>query len=476
MAFRLLLEKIPFFLLAALASAVSLKTQAGAIQHDFSFLSRLAVVPLHYAFYLIKTVFPFHLTPFYYSIAFTWGGFLPFALLFAALFVSAWRHRLTHPAWAIGILAFFGLFVPVVGFFHVGIHHIADRYAYLPAIGLSIAAVPLLSSPSRFVRFPFLVLSMLALAAAAVITLHILPTWSSTEAFFARAGRYAPDHPFVVVDQAKKLISLEGDYARAEELLDKALATPSKSPDAYLCKALCVDERLGPRAALDALLELPVKEFNSGCCYDAAQYALRAGLWETARRFSCVGRSLVAPSSYYVGDFLELDFAAACLSEDAETLAAVVRQAAELHPDPARRAYFQTHSDFSLPDLMPFYQLQWARLHRADAWRFFQFLVPLAEDNPWNLRTIAGLFATAEGWSPVPPGEILSIAQRAAELAPDEPNVLDILAAAQANAGDFPAAVETASRALSLSPPSSPLADEISAHLALFRSGKSLRQ
>ena len=106
----------------------------------------------------------------------------------------------------------------------------------------------------------------------------------------------------------------------------------------------------------------------------------------------------------------------------------------------------------------------------------YQSLVPLAWDNPENLRIVAELFATAEGWSPAPPSEILGIARRAADLSPGSPRILDTLAAAQANAGDFPAAMATASRALALVPPGCPLIPLLSSHLDLYRSAHSLRQ
>ena len=475
-ALRLLLEKIPFFALSAAASAVSLLTQSNAIQHDSSLFSRLALVPLHYAFYLIKTFIPIRLTPFYHSIVFTWGGFLPFAILFAVLFVSAWRQRNTHPAWSLGILAFFGLFVPVVGFFHVGIHHFADRYAYLPSIGLSVAAIPLLSSPSPRIRFPSLAIALLALAAMIPLTLRVLPHWSSDDAFYANAARYTPEHPFVVERNAQLAIAGDGDFAAAEAILDQSLAQAFESADVYRLKAVCVDERLGPEAALDILLSLPRERYNQACCYDAAQYALRLGRWDDARYFSRAGRALVPPSSTVAGDFLELDFAAACLSGDLAAIADAARALSVSHPDPSRREYFRTHKDFSLPDLLPYYRTQWNRFHVSDAWAFYRKLIPLAQDNPWNLRTIAGLLAAAQGWSPAPPETILELARRADELAPGEPEILDVLAAAQANAGLFDEAVATASRALSLAPPGSPFAALVASHLDLYRSGYSLRK
>ncbi|MGI6599177.1 MAG: hypothetical protein ACOX3F_05670 [Kiritimatiellia bacterium] len=89
---------------------------------------------------------------------------------------------------------------------------------------------------------------------------------------------------------------------------------------------------------------------------------------------------------------------------------------------------------------------------RRDAWAYFQRLIESSPDRGDLLNNIAWLLATAE-WSPVAPRQTLEWAKRAQALAPGpHPALLDTLAAAQANAGDFDAAAQTIRQALELVP------------------------
>ena len=90
---------------------------------------------------------------------------------------------------------------------------------------------------------------------------------------------------------------------------------------------------------------------------------------------------------------------------------------------------------------------------RREATEYFRRLVDACPDRLDLVNNIAWGLATAE-WSPIPPEEVLALARRAQALHPEpHPVVLDTLAAAQANAGDFAAAVETAQTALAAIPP-----------------------
>ena len=464
-ALRLLLEKIPFFALSAAASAVSLLTQTNAI-HPAPLLHRLSLVPLHYAFYLIKTFIPVRLTPFYHSIVFSWNGIIPFGILFALLLLSAWRRRGTHPAWSLGILAFFGLFVPVIGFFHVGIHHIADRYSYLPAIGLSIAAIPLLASPRPLLRRASFAVALLALAAFVPLTLRTLRTWSSVSAFYDRAEAIFPDHPAVAAYRANALISDSGDFAAAEARVDAVLADYPDDDQAPILKAVCLDERLGPDAALEYLLNLRAPGIPPPIeAREAAQYALRAGKYDLAQSLVSSAISALPASDKLVADLREIAFAAAFCSGDHAATAAAAAGIPRL----------ASRGSFSLTDLFPFHVSQWAR-HRRAAWDYFRTAAQADWDSPPNLNNLAWLLATAPGWSPAPPEDVLAIARRAAELAPDHPVILDTLAAALANASRFPEAVETASRAADLARDDPGLAAKIRGRLALYRQGLPYRE
>lgn len=465
-AFRCLLEKIPFLLLSTGASVLSVATQQMAIHREASLVSRLALIPLHYAFYLIKTFFPVHLTPFYHPIVFSWRGVVPFLLLFAALFVSAWRRRSTHPAWSLGILAFFGLFVPVIGFFHVGIHHIADRYSYLPAIGLSIAAIPLLSASRPLVRRSALALAVLALAALVPLTLRAMPLWSSSDAFYERAGRLFPNHPSVVSWQSRAHIKNHGDFAAAEALLDTALEEYPEDDQLRIDKALCIAERSGPREAFEFMTSLPASSLTVYELREAAQYALRAGLYDRIPPIVDLALSILTPTDTLRDELLYIQFAAQFYAGDATAL----RQTTARIPKLAGR------TEFSPEDLFPHYVNQWAHMHRRDAWEYFRAAAQANRNSPPNLNNLAWILAASPGWNPVPPVDALAIARRAADLAPDHPVILDTLAAAQANAGDFPAAAATASRALALSAPDPKLSAKIRSHLALYRQNRPYRE
>jgi protein O-mannosyl-transferase len=142
---RLIVEKIPFFALAtAICYATVVAQKAGGA------LSSLGGMPLsvrvanslaNYAIYLGKTFWPTHLTYFYpYNPA-------PLVLVVGAVLVlaalTAWfalRVR-REPYLVIGWLWFLGTSVPTIGLIHVGIQSRADRYMYIPSIGLFLMVV-----------------------------------------------------------------------------------------------------------------------------------------------------------------------------------------------------------------------------------------------------------------------------------------------------------------------------------------------
>ncbi len=144
-----LLEKIPYFALAAAASLVTLAVQRGAMEaaRSLPFPLRLANALVAYATYLRKTLWPTDLAVHYPH---PWipgtGGVAPdawqvvaCALLLIAISVLALRagpRRLYAP---VGWLWFLVTLVPTIGLVQVGTQSLADRYTYVPLIGIFIA-------------------------------------------------------------------------------------------------------------------------------------------------------------------------------------------------------------------------------------------------------------------------------------------------------------------------------------------------
>lgn len=144
---KLTVEKTPFFLLTAVVSVTTYMAQKrGGVMSEagvLSFGQRFVNAPISYARYLGKIFWPEHLCALYpYSDH--WppvDGFLS-GFLLLAISVFAFKQRRQRPYLLTGWLWFLGTLVPVIGFFvQAGPQSMADRYSYLPSVGISMAVV-----------------------------------------------------------------------------------------------------------------------------------------------------------------------------------------------------------------------------------------------------------------------------------------------------------------------------------------------
>jgi tetratricopeptide (TPR) repeat protein len=148
---RAVMEKLPFLALAAASSAVTLAAQAsgGAMGtlETIPLSARLANAAASYLWYLGKTFWPSGLGVYYPHPALVEPGLrgrllvmgIAAAAVLAAATVIALRSRRERPHVAVGWLWFVGTLVPVIGVVQVGMQARADRYAYLPLIGIYVA-------------------------------------------------------------------------------------------------------------------------------------------------------------------------------------------------------------------------------------------------------------------------------------------------------------------------------------------------
>jgi len=135
---RLIVEKLPFFTLSALSCIVTIWAQRGAIGslEKFPLAARLANAVVAYAAYLVKAVWPTHLAVFYPYHK------LPLQVIVLSvvvlIIISAWTlwQARRAPQFIVGWLWYWGTLVPVIGLVQVGQQSMADRYTYLPLIGI----------------------------------------------------------------------------------------------------------------------------------------------------------------------------------------------------------------------------------------------------------------------------------------------------------------------------------------------------
>jgi tetratricopeptide (TPR) repeat protein len=194
---RLLVEKIPFFALSAGAAAVTFLAQkgAGAVAPLWGFTlgQRLANALVSYVRYLRKTFWPSDLAAFYPHPG-TWPVWqvLGAGALLALVTVLALRQARRRPWLLAGWLWFLGTLVPVIGLVQVGMQSMADRYSYIPLIGVFVILAGLLAElVGRWPRLRAVWggLAVVAVAACVAVTRTQWPHWENAETLFTHALR-----------------------------------------------------------------------------------------------------------------------------------------------------------------------------------------------------------------------------------------------------------------------------------------------
>jgi tetratricopeptide (TPR) repeat protein len=142
--FRLLSEKVPFFVLAAASSIVTLLVQqgGGAVKavEVFPVKIRIANALLSYVNYIGKMIWPHRLAVFYPHPGSSLSMWQPAGagLFLACVSIATVRAARRHPYLAVGWFWYLGTLLPVIGIVQVGSQAMADRYTYVPLIGLFI--------------------------------------------------------------------------------------------------------------------------------------------------------------------------------------------------------------------------------------------------------------------------------------------------------------------------------------------------
>ena len=140
---HLFLEKIPFFALAAASSIVTFIVQrsGGALMVDtYPLKIRIANALVSYVSFIGKMMWPRGLVVFYLHPGNSLPGWhvVGAGLFLVCLSVAVMRAARRHPYLAVGWLWYLGTLVPVIGIVQVGMQAMADRYTYVPLIGLFI--------------------------------------------------------------------------------------------------------------------------------------------------------------------------------------------------------------------------------------------------------------------------------------------------------------------------------------------------
>src|SRR5437899_986658 len=252
---RIYIEKIPFVLLAAAASAIAIMAQ---LSHhtmvsvvQLSALGRLAVSVYGVSFYLWKTVAPVSLSPLY-ELPPTVSPWAPPFLLSYGLVVAitaialAFRRRV--PGLPAALLAYVVILLPVLGLFQSGPQIAADRYTYLAGLGWALLTGAGLLSCWRTKRFLIPGCAVCVVVGLGVLTWNQVQIWHDSERLWTHVLAIDPQSSIaennlgiVRADQKKRAEAIEHyqralqirpEYAQAHYNLGVALAQQGKPAEA----------------------------------------------------------------------------------------------------------------------------------------------------------------------------------------------------------------------------------------------------
>jgi tetratricopeptide (TPR) repeat protein len=140
---RVVIEKIPFFALSAASCWMTIYAQLGkgavASLERFPIVIRVTNALVSYVKYIGKTIWPESLAAYYPHPGIgSWWWVLAAGLLLVVISILAVRTIRQWPWFMVGWLWYLGTLVPVIGLLQVGAQAMADRYTYVPLIGLFI--------------------------------------------------------------------------------------------------------------------------------------------------------------------------------------------------------------------------------------------------------------------------------------------------------------------------------------------------
>ena len=433
---RLVVEKIPFLVLSAVVCVIVLWAQSkgGAVVPlaKVPFVPRAENALVSYVVYLWKTVWPTGLSPFYPQPT----GPMLWPAIAAGIFLAgiSWlvvKSISRRPYLLVGWLWFLGMLVPVIGLVKVGEHARADRYTYMPMVGILIGVAwgaAEVAGRSSLRRAAVCYGTVAALVLCAGATFVQVRYWKDGWTLFEHALEVNPNNT-LAHNNLGVLLLHQGQVPEAIVHFRKALEVEPDYAFAHY--------NLGNALQQDGRLDEAIFHYEKALEHEP----------DYAKAYNNLGNALAKAG--------RLDDAVRHY-----------QRALALQPDDA-----DTHNNLANV-LVKRAQGPEAIVHYRAALELRPDLVPACNSLAW-------LLATSPQASLRNGARAVELARRAEELSGgNNPLFLATLAASYAEAGSFPDAVATAQRAvdLALQHHNAALAARNRELLELFRSGRPYRE
>ncbi len=315
---RLCIEKWPFFAMTVVSSIVTFFAQkAGGAVSQLQVLplwTRLCNSAMSYWRYILKMFWPDPLMTYYHHES--RHIVIPLAimliLLLALLTAGLWFIRKKRPYAITGWLWYLGTLVPVIGIVQVGVQAMAERYTYLPLIGLFIAIVWCTADSAG--RLPKIkpviqIVAVIAIAAMAVRThAQVVTVWKNTVTLFSHVLQNDPRGEFPNLSLGAAYMR-QGKLAEAQQYFERALSYNPLGPQTLSYYAFCLMQTRNLVAAGQSLERAKrVAPNNRDVIANMAEWCLLSGRPAEAEEYC---RKVIAASPdfitarFYLADALQ---------------------------------------------------------------------------------------------------------------------------------------------------------------------------
>ena len=436
---KLVLEKLPLFAMSAAMSAtiwMAHQRKGDLFPGDqFPLPLRLSNAVVSYARYLKKVLWPNDLAVFYpYPAGWpAWQVALAVIILAAITMLAIWRAR-TRPYFLVGWLWFLGVLFPFIGVVQAGLQAMADRFAYIPVIGLFVAGIWGLSdwaAVNSKRRTSAIAIAAAVMALCLVSLPFHLRHWKNSESLFRHALKVTDNNYIAHHNLADALLMQQ----KTDEATKHYLESLKIKPD-----------------HLDAHYNLGTVYLSAGKLNEAIPHLERA---LELRPDLTQARNNLAVSLARLGRLPEATVQFSKLLEDNPANAEVHYNMAVALKDQGRLSEATRHFFFATQ-----FNPQYAQAHFDLAMTLFRLQQPhqavphlqaAVNINPnWvnALNNLAWVLATHPDPRLRNGREAVALAERASKLVNPTPHaLLDTLSAAYAEAGRFDEAVAAATDA-----------------------------
>jgi tetratricopeptide (TPR) repeat protein len=241
---NLIWEKVPLIALSAAACALTISVQQLAIVSTagLPISQRLIHVLVAYSHYVVAMFAPINLAVYYpFQKTIPISNIVCAALVLGLITLFAVKNFRRRPYIAFGWLWYLGTLVPVIGLVQVGDQAWADRYTYLPFIGLF---VPLAWLAFEVIKNRAVLLVLTAVVGAAMLaaTSVQLRYWRNTRTLFERTANVT-ERNALAVTMLGSLLAQDGKFDEAIKYYQTALSYEPRFPEAHFFLGNALDEK-----------------------------------------------------------------------------------------------------------------------------------------------------------------------------------------------------------------------------------------